>query len=179
MREEDQLRDQWLREMDSSPTDDAKLVAEWSREARQQKVDRTAELAELRTRLFGYRRRSMPTRRNRGNERHRATILKQFHYWIDQRVDRGHAMRAPADLVRVWAELTDYDLELAKRWWNAGVYPLGTGQVRELIWHGLNPGDLAVVIQGQTILEHLQSGTSVTWCINAIRWGRRASGRLA
>lgn len=74
----------------------------------------------------------------------------------------------------MWAELTDYDLELAQRWWNAGVDPLHTGQVQELIWQGLNPSDLAVIIRGRSILEHLQSGTSVTWCINAIRLGRRA-----
>lgn len=48
MREEDRIRDQWLREMDSSPKDDAELVAEWSREAQQQKLDQAAALAEVR-----------------------------------------------------------------------------------------------------------------------------------
>jgi hypothetical protein len=39
---------------------------------------------------------------------------------------------------------------------------------------GLQIQDLAEVVNGKTIAEHLQAGSSPTWCIRALHWQRSA-----
>lgn len=113
--------------------------------------------------------RSSPPDRNR----HKATLLKQFRWWIDQRVDWSKTDLHPDQVVGTWASLTKHDVDLAKSWWEAGIDPLDLEQITDLSKLGLHPRDLVVTIGGRRILEHLRRGSSVKWCVNALNWNRR------
>jgi hypothetical protein len=65
-----------------------------------------------------------------------------------------------------WTELVHGDLERARAWWAAGFSPLDQS-VTELIQEGVQPEDLAVRVDGRTLLEHFRSGEfdkSGRWC---------------
>lgn len=102
-------------------------------------------------------------------------IIKQFAWHIEKRVQNwDEAAVAPTDAAATWAKLTNYRLDVAQRWWDAGISPTALAQVVELITEGLNPADLALRVQGRTIAEHLARGSSVRWCLMAAGWAKPA-----
>jgi hypothetical protein len=115
-----------------------------------------------------------PIRRSRqDSSRHKTTVLKQFRWWIDKRgVDWSKTDLHPDWVVGTWVSLTNYDLDLAKSWWDAGIDPLDLKRIADLSEHGLRPRDLVITIDGRTILEQLRRGSSVEWCIQAAKWAR-------
>ena len=116
-------------------------------------------------------RRRKPRRANA--DRHRATTLKRFAYYIAQRLPDLAPERA-AELANKWASLTNYDVDLAQRWWSSGVSPNDPGELAQAILEGLQIQDLGKVVNGKTIAEHLQAGSSPTWCLQALHWQRSA-----
>lgn len=117
-----------------------------------------------------------PHRSGRASNRYKQqdTIRKQFAYWIDQHVQWSETDLHQNQVVATWVALTNYDLELAQRWWAAGVNPAHLEQISELMNHGLRPQDLASRIGGKTILDHLRAGSTVKWCVMAADWHRSA-----
>lgn len=117
-------------------------------------------------------RRGQPRPRN--EDRHRATTVKRFKYHIAQALT-DRTTEEVAELATAWVSLTDYNLDLAQRWWQAGVDPGTPGQFAKAIEDGLRVEDLGeVVAGGQTIAEHLQAGNSLVWCLGALHWKRSA-----
>jgi len=115
-------------------------------------------------------RRGQPRPRN--EEKHRATTVKRFEYYIAERLPDRPAEEV-AELARAWVGLTSYDLDLAHRWWTVGVDPGSPGQLANAITKGLRVQDLGEVVKGRTIAEHLQAGNSLAWCLLALDWRRR------
>jgi len=68
-----------------------------------------------------------------------------------------------------WAELTGYDVDLAKRFWDAGFDPVDLGQFAAFIKEGFGLRELEEAeVQGKTVAQHLREKQSVRWCINAL-----------
>lgn len=107
------------------------------------------------------------------SSRYSAITFKRFRWWIDKHVDWSKTEWNPDYVVAVWLSLTNHNLDLAKSWWDAGINPLGLEQIIAIAEHGLRPQDLAVRIGQRTILEHIQRGTAVEWCVNALNWNHR------
>lgn len=123
-------------------------------------------------RALGYNRRDRERLRRgqprpRNNARYRDTTQKRFRYHIAQRLS-GLTDTALDRLVTMWTTLTSYDLDLAKRWWASGIDPGDPDQLADAIEAGLRVQHLELVVQGQTIAEHLHAGNSVRWCMGAI-----------
>jgi hypothetical protein len=116
-------------------------------------------------------RRGQPRPKN--EEKYRATTVKRFEYWIAKRLTNRSAEEI-AKLASAWVGLTNYDLELAQRWWTAGVDPSEPDQLANAFREGLQVQDLGEVVGERTIAEHLQAGNSVTWCLHALHWKRSA-----
>jgi hypothetical protein len=106
-------------------------------------------------------------------DRYRATTLKRFAYYIRRWLPDLTPDRA-AELANEWASVTSYDVDLAQRWWNSGVSPNDPSDLAHAIMGGLQIQDLAEVVNGKTIAEHLQAGSSPTWCLRALHWQRSA-----
>jgi hypothetical protein len=113
------------------------------------------------------------TPRRASTDRYRATTLKRFAHYITRRLPDLTPERA-AELANEWASLTSYDVDLAQRWWRSGVDPNDPGELAQAIAGGLQIRDLGEVINGKTIAEHLQAGSSLTWCLRALHWQRSA-----
>ena len=79
-----------------------------------------------------------------------------------------------AELANEWASLTSYDVDLAQRWWSSGVSPNHPSELAHAVMEGLDIRDLGKVVNGKTIAEHLQAGSSPTWCLRALQWRRSA-----
>ena len=106
-------------------------------------------------------------------DRHHATTLKRFAYYVSQRLPNLTPGRAN-ELAKEWASLTSYDVDLAQRWWTSGINPDNPAEFSDAIARGLRIEDLGEVVHGKTIAEHLQAGNSPTWCLGALRWRRSA-----
>ena len=112
-----------------------------------------------------------PKRRLRpGDSRYKGTVVKQFRWWIDQRVDWSKTELNPDYVTAMWTNLAKCDLDLAKSWWNAGIDPLNLEQITNLARHNFHPRDIVIRINGRTILEHLGRGASIEWCVHAKNW---------
>jgi hypothetical protein len=107
------------------------------------------------------------------SSRYKATVFRQFRWWIDQRVDCSKTELSLDYVAATWMSLTNHNLDLAKSWWDAGIGPLDLEQITALSEHGIHPRDLVIRIGRRTILDHLSQGTSVEWCVNAMNWTHR------
>lgn len=115
-----------------------------------------------------------PTNRSpHDSSRYKTTIFRQFCWWIDQRVDWSKTELSSAYVAAVWMSLTNHNLDLAKKWWEAGIDPLDLEQIAALSKHGIHPRDLVVRIGRRIILEHLCGGTPVEWCVSSMNWTHR------
>jgi hypothetical protein len=106
--------------------------------------------------------------------KYRNINAKRFRYYLEKRLPNRTGGEL-AQLVAEWVEVTDCDLALAKRWWDADVDPENPGQLAEAIVGGFQMQDLARIVKGKTIAEYLQGGCSVTSCLRALRWRCLAS----
>lgn len=108
-------------------------------------------------------------------------IIKQFAWYIKELVPEPTGVNVSAmDAAATWAKLTNYKLDTARQWWDAGLHPLALDQIVDLLANDFEPQDLLRRVRGRTIAEHLGAGTSVTWCVMAARWtkpGRAGSPR--
>ena len=112
--------------------------------------------------------------RPRNDEKHRATTVKRFKFYIERRLTDRKPGKV-AELAKAWAQLTNYDLDLAQRWWDAGMDPSGPDQLVKAIEASLRIEDLGKVIyKGRTVAECLQAGNSLAWCMAALHWRRPA-----
>jgi hypothetical protein len=165
---------QWKQEMASGQDhiEDVALLDEWRRDAADT-TDRThAEVREV----FGDRALARPSRARRphGGEGRRLDpsqrrLMRRAVFFIDVRDRIPVAVLDDEQVRRVaehWAELVDGDLDRARSWWAAGINPLDQS-VAELIEARVQPEDLAVQVDGRTLLEHFRSGErdkSGRWC---------------
>jgi hypothetical protein len=116
-------------------------------------------------------RRREPPRAN--PDRHRPTTIKRFAFYITHELPDLTPERV-AELADEWASLANYDLDLAQRWWNSGVNPDAPGELTRAVIEGLRIDDLGKVVNGKTVAEHLQAGSSPIWCHRALQWQRSA-----
>jgi hypothetical protein len=114
-----------------------------------------------------------PDRTPRPASSYRSTQLKRFRHYIDQRVDWNHTELHPDQVVGVWAHLTDFNIERAVAWWSAGVSPVELDLIEALSDEGLQPRDLATLINGKPIRWHISRGSSLQWCLSALGWNQR------
>lgn len=106
-----------------------------------------------------------------GRIRYQDQTLKRFEWYIQRRVPSWNDVPfTPAEVAATWAKLTEYKLELAQRWWDAGLDPLAVEHIADLVGEGLAPADLATRVGNRTIAEHLSRGCSVKWCLMAAGW---------
>lgn len=111
--------------------------------------------------------------RPRDERKYRTATVKRFRYYITGRLP-NYPEAEIEELTEAWVLLTSYDLDLAQRWWAAGVDLAHPEQLADAINQGLRVQDLEEVVQGRTIAEHLQTGNSPTWCLSALYWKRSA-----
>lgn len=111
-------------------------------------------------------------RRPRNDAKHQTVTVKRFEYHIKQRLP-ARTEGDIAGLVAAWVGLTNHDLDLAQRWWDAGVNPDNPGDLVKAIEGGLRIQDLGEVVKDRSIAEHLQAGNSLDWCLIALDWERR------
>ena len=116
------------------------------------------------------------TPRLRDEKKHQATNAKRFKWHLD-RLLPDRPPEEIAGLVRAWVAVTNYDLDLAQRWWAAGIDPASPDRLTEAIVSGFRVEDLSKVVHGRTVAEHLQVGNSLRWCMLALDIPRR--GRSA
>lgn len=115
-------------------------------------------------------RRGQPRPRN--EEKYRAVTIKRFRHYLAERMPERPAEEV-AELAEAWVALTKYDVDLARRWWTAGVDPGNPRQLVSAITAGFRIEDLGEVVKGRTIAEHLQAGNPLAWCVLALDWKRR------
>lgn len=106
---------------------------------------------------------------------YRPVILKQFIFYIEQRVDLRDTSLSKQGVAATWVDLTMGRIDVAQRWWNAGLSPLALDVLVALMDQGLSPEDLSVRIGQRTIIELIDRGTSVAWCKQALGWARKSS----
>jgi hypothetical protein len=104
--------------------------------------------------------------------RYRDTNFKRFKWHLAQLLS-GWTTDEITALARTWAAVTDYDLDVAQRWWAEGVDPAKPGELADAIAVGLRVRDLNEVIDRQTVAEHLQAGNSLKWCMLALDASKR------
>jgi hypothetical protein len=173
--EDDALREQWLVEQRASEpsADEAALVDQWRTE-----LDDQARLQEQEVRQFlgtgtVLRHRPAPRSGRRGPGRARRDWdqvddeYEDFYFGpylqlISQRVRDAGLDR---DQIRViaerWSAVTN-GIGEAHAWWTAGISPLDE-RFEALIEMGLRPADLALVVDGRTVLQHLRTGMQTNW----------------
>lgn len=95
--------------------------------------------------------------------------IKRFKHYIAELLPDRSADEI-AELAQAWVSLTHYNLNLAQRWWAAGVNPGSPDQLVNAINAGLQVEDLARVIGRLTVAEHLQAGNSLRWIMAALGW---------
>jgi hypothetical protein len=83
----------------------------------------------------------------RNEEKYRAVTIKRFRHYLTERMPERPAEEV-AQLAEAWVALTKYDLDLAQRWWTAGVDPGNPGQFASAITAGLRIEDLGGSRQG-------------------------------
>lgn len=167
--------------------DERALLARWQKDAQEEASGRD-EIDDV-LRGMGLNHKERQALRHRGTRRggrngqprpgrgradrvpHQDRIVKRFAWYIEQRVSDWSGLGiTPADAAASWAKLTNYKLEVAQRWWDAGINPAALDQIVELMTHGLQPADLARRVQRHTIAQHLARGSSVQWCLMAAGW---------
>jgi hypothetical protein len=80
--------------------------------------------------------------------------------------DAALARRLARRVAERWVELVRGDVREARAWWAAGINPLDQS-VAELIEEHVRPEDLAIRVDGRSLLEHFRSGEydkSGRWC---------------
>ena len=117
-------------------------------------------------------RRGQPRPRN--DAKYRAITIKRYEHYLRLQLPQ-EAVDNIAQLAAAWAGLTNYNLELAQRWWDAGVKPDNPGDLAKAIEGGLQIQNLGEVVHGRTIAQHLQAGNSLDWCLIALDWTRQAA----
>lgn len=111
--------------------------------------------------------------RPRNRDKDRATTVKRFRHYIIEKVP-GRTDTEITELVATWVAFTDHNLDLAQRWWGAGIDAGKPDQLVNAIEAGFSLKDLVQVVHGRTIAEHLQAGYSIAWCMGALHWQRPA-----
>jgi hypothetical protein len=102
--------------------------------------------------------------------------LKRFRHHIAEGVRDGTPELEIASLALEWAELTSYDVGLAKRFWDAGFDLTDPGQFAAFVNAGFGLRELEEAeVQGKSVAQHLRERQTVKWCINALLWNRRSS----
>ncbi|MFF4989742.1 hypothetical protein ACFY19_21300 [Streptosporangium saharense] len=101
--------------------------------------------------------------------------MRRIEFYLDQRFTAWSSTDLDKrEVIAAWADPTQHNVDEVLRWWDKrGVHPLRIYEVRELLGHGFSTQDLALEVQGRSILEHLAGGYSAAWCMSAIRWERR------
>ena len=116
-------------------------------------------------------RRGQPRPEN--TEKYRDITAKRFRHYIVEKLP-GRPDGEISELVAAWVRLTESNLDLAQRWWAAGLDPGKPDQLVSAIKAGFDIKDLGQVVHGRTIAEYLQAGYPIDWCMGALHWQRPA-----
>ena len=107
------------------------------------------------------------TRQPLDKKRYRDVTVKRFRYHLEKHLpDLPETALDP--LVRAWAILTDYDVDLAQRWWESGADPGRPDLLVNAIDNGLRIEHMRRVIDGRSLAEHLMRGNSLRWCLGVM-----------
>ena len=102
--------------------------------------------------------------------------FKRFKHYIRGMVRKEASDLDVAGLALEWAELTGYNVDLARRFWDAGFDVVDPGRFAAFISEGFGLHELEEAeVQGKTVAQHLHEKQSVRWCINALHFSRRRS----
>ncbi|MBN9795637.1 hypothetical protein DMP17_44790 [Pseudonocardia sp. TMWB2A] len=114
-----------------------------------------------------------PTSRRPLSDQSRRVQIKRFEWHLSQRVNWSTTEHdAAAYLVGAWVDLSNADLDLALSWWDAGADPARPDVVSQLLEVGFRPGDLSRPIGRRSVAEELRRGSTVEYCLIAIKWQR-------
>jgi hypothetical protein len=109
------------------------------------------------------------------NARYRDVNRKRYEFYISQIVDWDTTSLSKEYVTATWFSLTGENLELAQRWWNAGMNPLALEQIAALVEQGWSPADLAARVKDRSVVYWLNRGATVEWCVLALGWSRKSS----
>jgi hypothetical protein len=160
-KDDEALLDRWIREREAEKgvSPEEQLAQQLREEIRQRQRERKQEIRDL----DGWPIEPSAKRRSRRQvsrprpELRRAS-MEAFEEAIKERF--GDSAEVPDKLIETaayqWFEFTA-DLEVANAWWDAGVNPFDV-RFTDLLRAGARPEDLAVLVDGRTLLEHFRSG---------------------
>jgi hypothetical protein len=98
---------------------------------------------------------------------------KRLEFYLDQRVANWPATRDRDQVVAAWAAATNYDVDMAKAWWDSGVHPLEIPEILDLIENGMELSDLSIELDGMTVLEHITHRSPARWLALALEAKKR------
>ncbi|MGH3801856.1 MAG: hypothetical protein ACRDTD_17330 [Pseudonocardiaceae bacterium] len=160
-KDDEALLNSWIREREAEKgvSPEEQLAQQVSEEVRQRQREREQEIRYLAGRPIepSAKRRS---RRQVGRPRpeFRRASMEAFEEAIKERFEGSGEV--PDELIGTaayqWFEFTP-GLDVATAWWASGVNPLDV-RFTDLLRAGARPEDLAVVVDGRTLLEHFRSG---------------------
>jgi hypothetical protein len=131
-------------------------------------------------RSWGYNRREREDLRRalrapKSKRDYKPVILKQFRFYIDERLGDRTPTPDTSRLAAVWASLTEYKIQLAQWLWSIGFDPADPAQVDAFLEGGYCLQDLETEVNGKTIAEHLRDGEPLQWCLAALSWNQHHS----
>ena len=99
------------------------------------------------------------TVRLRDEKKHQAINAKRFKWYLGRLLPNRPSGEI-AGLARAWAAVTNYDLDLAQRWWAAGIDPASPDQLTEAVVCGFRVEDLSKVVHGRTVPPSISKGAT-------------------
>jgi hypothetical protein len=105
--------------------------------------------------------------RSRNDAKYRDAAPKRYAFYLSQSLPNltsGEITR----LAEAWVMLTDYNLDLAQRWWAAGIDPSHPEHLADAIEAGLELEHLGLDLNGRSVAEHLQAGSPLRWILGAM-----------
>ena len=103
----------------------------------------------------------------RNDAKYRDTAPKRYAFYLSQSLP-GLASDEITRLAKAWVVLTDHNLDLAQRWWAAGIDPSHPEHLADAIAAGLELEHLGLDLDGRSVAEHLQAGSPLRWILGAI-----------
>jgi hypothetical protein len=105
--------------------------------------------------------------RPRNDAKYRDAAPKRYAFYLSQSLP-GLTSGEITRLARAWVMLTDYNLDLAQRWWATGIDPGHPEHLADAIEAGLELEHLGFDLDGRSVAEHLRAGSPLRWILGVM-----------